>query len=91
MCVHAKSLQSCLTLYDPMNPSGSSVHGVLQVRILEWVAMPSSRGSSQSRDKIINNTRQTAIIFSLCVFFSLVHRNTKHPRVPPEIYGSSVK
>ena len=38
----------CLTLCDPMDYSlpGSSVHGVLQARILEWVAMPSSRGSS---------------------------------------------
>ena len=32
------------------SPPGSSVHGILQVRILEWVAMPSSRGSSQPRD-----------------------------------------
>ena len=50
--LHAKSLQSCLTLYDPMDCSlpGSSVHGILQARILEWVAMPSSRGSSQPRD-----------------------------------------
>ena len=42
--MHAQSLQSCLTLCDPMDHSllGSSVHGVLQARILEWVAMPSS-------------------------------------------------
>ena len=42
--VHAKSLQSCSTLCDPMdyNPTGSSVHGILQARILEWVAMPAS-------------------------------------------------
>ena len=33
------------------NPPGSSVHGILQARILEWVAMPSSRGSSLSRDR----------------------------------------
>ena len=40
--------QSCLTLFDPMDcsPSGSSIHGILQARILEWVAMPFSRGSS---------------------------------------------
>ena len=45
--MQAKSLQSCLTLCDPMDrsPPGSSVHGILQARILEWVAMPSSRGS----------------------------------------------
>ena len=50
-CVHtqAKSLQSCSALCDVMDCSlpGSSVHGVLQARIiLEWVAMPSSRASS---------------------------------------------
>ena len=45
--------QLCLTLCDPMDcsPLGSSVHGILQARILEWVAMPSSRGSSRSRDR----------------------------------------
>ena len=37
--------QSCLTLCNPMDfsPPGSSVHGIIQARILEWVAMPSSR------------------------------------------------
>ena len=41
---------SCLTLCDPMDysPPGASVHGILQVRILEWVALPSSRGSKPS-------------------------------------------
>ena len=45
--------QSCLTVCHPMDGSlpGSSVHGILQARILEWVAMPSSRGSSQPRDR----------------------------------------
>ena len=55
LCVlRGKLLQSCPTLCDPMDrsPTGSSVHGILQARILEWVAMPSSRGSSQSRDWI---------------------------------------
>ena len=52
LCVCAKSLQSCLTLCNPMNcsPPGSSVHGILQARILEWVAVPFSRESSQSAD-----------------------------------------
>ena len=51
--VCAASLQPRLTLCDPMDcsPPGSSVHGILQARILEWVAMPSSRGSSQPRDQ----------------------------------------
>ena len=50
VCVHARSLQSCPTLCDTMDYSlpGSSVHGIIQVKILEWVAMPSFRGSSQS-------------------------------------------
>ena len=41
VCVCTKSLQSCLTLCDPVdhNPPGSSVHGILQTRILEWVAI----------------------------------------------------
>ena len=44
--------QSCLTLCNPMDcgPPGSSVHGILQAGILEWVAIPFSRGSSQPRD-----------------------------------------
>ena len=44
--------QSCLTLCDPMDcsPPGSSVHGILQARILEWVAISFSRGSSWSRN-----------------------------------------
>ena len=37
--------------YMDCSPSGSSVHGILQVSILEWVAMPFSRGSSQPRDQ----------------------------------------
>ena len=50
----AQSLQSRPTLCNRMDqsPPGSSVHGILQARILEWVAMLSSRGSSQSRDRI---------------------------------------
>ena len=51
MCVLVT--QSCLTLRDFMNYKlpGSSVHGILQARILEWVAIPFSRGSSWSRDQ----------------------------------------
>ena len=43
--------KSCLTLCDPMNcsPPDSSVHGISQARVLEWVAISSSRGSSQPR------------------------------------------
>ena len=51
-CMRAKSLQSCLTLFDPMDcsPQGFSVHGILQARILEWVVISFSRGSSWPRD-----------------------------------------
>ena len=49
----AKSLQSFPTFCDPMDcsPPGSSVHGVIQARTLEWVAIPSSSGSSRPRDR----------------------------------------
>ena len=52
-CMCVKSLQSCLPLSDPMycSPPSSSVHGILQARILEWVVMPSSRGSFWLRDR----------------------------------------
>ena len=51
--MHAPLLQWCLTPCDPMDcsPPGSSVHGLLQARILEWVAVPFSRGSSQPQDR----------------------------------------
>ena len=61
VCV--KSLQVCLTLCDPMDhsrPPGSSIHGIFQAGIPQWVAMASSRGSSQSRD-------QTASLTSLAL------------------------
>ena len=47
-CFTAKS---CLTLWDPVDcsPLGSSVHGISQAKILEWVSMPFFRGSSQPR------------------------------------------
>ena len=49
--MYPQLLQSFLTLCHPVDCSlpGSSVHGILQVRILEWVAMPSSKGSSQPK------------------------------------------
>ena len=57
--MHAKLLQSCLTLCDPINcrPPHSSVHGILQTRIPEWVAMPFSRGSSRPRDRNLHLLR----------------------------------
>ena len=45
--------QSCLALCNPVDcsPPGSSVRGILQARILEWVVIPFSRRSSQPRDQ----------------------------------------
>ena len=47
--------QSCLTLCNPMNcrVTGFSVHGILQARIMEWIAIPFFRGSSQPRDRTL--------------------------------------
>ena len=58
-CVHA---QLCLTLCNPMDcdPAGSSLHGILQARTLEWVAVSFSKGSSQPRD-------QTCVSLSLAL------------------------
>ena len=72
--MHAKSLQSYLTLCNPMDCSlpGSSVHGILQARILEWVAMPSSRGSSRPWDQTLGS------------YVSGIGRQVLLPLVPPE-------
>ena len=52
LCVYLV-VQLCLTVYDPIDCSlpGTSVHGILQVRILEWVATSFSRGSSRPRNQ----------------------------------------
>ena len=60
VCMHAKSLQSCLTLCDfimDCSLPGSSVHGILQARILEWVAIPSFKGSSRQAYKQIGKPK----------------------------------
>ena len=71
--MRAQSLQLYPTLCDPMDCSlsGSSDHGTLQARILDPIAMPSSRGSSRPRDRI-----QVSYIYLLWQAGSL-------PLVPP--------
>ena len=57
MCVHAKLLQSCPTVCDPMDyslPGSLSVHGIFQARILEWLPIAYSRGFSQPRDQTLS-------------------------------------
>ena len=63
MC--AKLFQSCLTLCDPIDssPPGSSVHGIFQVRILERVAMPSSRGSSPPRGQTCISCTDRCVLY----------------------------
>ena len=55
-----KVIQSCPTLCDPMD---YTIHGIVQARILEWVAVPFSRGSSQPRDR-------TQVSLIACRFFT---------------------
>ena len=69
MSMCAKSLQLCSTLCNPTDcsPPGSSVHGILQARTLEWVAMPSFRGSSPPSDQtcVSHTGRQILYLLSL--------------------------
>ena len=67
--VKVKVTHLCLTLCNPMD---YTVHGILQARILEWVAFPFSRGSSQPRD-------QTQISLIAGGFFYLGHKGS--PRI----------
>ena len=80
--VRAQLLQSCPPLCDPMDysPPDSSVHGILQARILEWVATPSSRGSSWPRDRT-----HVSCISCTCrwILYSL-----SHPGSPNVVYIS---
>ena len=74
--------QSCPTLRHPVDcsPPGSSVHGILQARRLEWVAISSSRGSSRPRD-------QTQASCVSCIagrfFYRLNHLES--PKVPLDL------
>ena len=94
VCVCAELLQSCLTLSDPRDCSllGSSVHGLLQARILGWVAISSSRGSSQTRDRTHVScifytgrwilycwaTREALLHYNTCVYCSSLTSPVPH-------------
>ena len=54
-CAWCSAAESCLTLYGPMDGRlpGFSAHGVFWTQILEWVAVSSSRGSSQPKGRIL--------------------------------------
>ena len=89
LCVCAKLLQSCPMLGDPMHcsPPGSSAHGILQARILEWAAMPSSRGSSQPRN-------WTHVSYVSCIAGRFFNTNTAWEApipAPPKAYRSKLE
>ena len=92
-------VQLCLILCNPMDcsPPGSSVHGISQARVLEWVAIPFSRGSSQSRDwtqvsciagrffTIVWTTRgalSVSILIRLVLFDHLLLEDSEKPPAP---------
>ena len=84
--------QSCPTPCGPVDcsPPGSSLHGILQARILEWVAISFSRGSSQPRDRT-----QVSCIASRCFnlwatrgALTLLHETLMHETLMHEKHGS---
>ena len=79
-CVCAKSLHLCLTLCEltDCSLSGSSVYGILQARLLEWVATLSFRGSSRPRD-------QTQFSYLSCISRQVLYRQ-HHLRRPSHTY-----
>ena len=82
MKVKMSVTQSCPTLCGPMNcsPSGSSVHGISQAKILEWVAVPSSRGSSQCRDQT-SDSHISDTFFTAWATVATLYQNTSFLRL----------
>ena len=80
--VHAQLLQSCPTLCNPMDQGlpGSSVPKILQARILKWVAIPCSRGSSQLRD-------WTQVFHTAGGFFTVWATRETHIQIDPIYYN----
>ena len=73
----AKSLQSCLTLCDPIDgsPPGSAVPGILQGRTLEWVAISFSGGSSWPRNRTLVSCIMS-LLFSFCYYRNIFSSST---------------
>ena len=76
--------QLCLTLCDPKDysPPGSSVHGISQARILEWVAMSFSRGSSQPRDQTFFSCICREILYYWATWEADHLKNSFTPHIP---------
>ena len=81
--IRVKVVQSCPTLCNPIDcsPPGSSVHGILQARILEWIAIPFSRGSSWCR-------AQTQVSWIVGRFFIIWATREASTRPLPKASGS---
>ena len=86
MCVRVLVTQSCLTLCNPVDysPPGSSIHGILQARILEWVAISFSRGSSQLGDR----TRVSCIVGRCFNHWAEPSRDPAKPLLADKEYSS---
>ena len=72
--------QLCMTLCHPMDcsPPGSSVHGILQARILEWVATSSSKGSSRPRDQNCVSYIGRRILYQWTAWEANIHTHIKY-------------
>ena len=76
--------QACPTFFDPMDcsPPGSSVHGILQARILECVAISYSRGSSRPRDQTRVSCIGRRLLYQLCHLGSPCSYGTLYLKTP---------
>ena len=89
-CLVAKS---CSTLCDPMDcsPPGSSVHGISQARILEWIVISFSRGSSQPRDQTLISCICKWILYHwAAIGLPYTHTHT-HTHTHTQIWRSKVR
>ena len=93
VCMRAQAHSLCPTLCDPMDCSlpGSSVHVIFQARVLEWVAIFSSRGSSWPRDRtcVFCIVRQILYHWATCEVYlewlSLHNNRPQHTPLPPSL------
>ena len=74
MLSHFSHVQLFATLWTVAHQAPLTVHGILQARILEWVAMPSSRGSFPLRD-------QTHVLYVSCIGRRVLYHSHQHPKL----------
>ena len=88
MILLVKVAQSCLTLWDPMD---DTVYGILQTRIMEWVALPFSRGSSQPRDRTQVSCIVGGFFTSWAKREALILLNYRHTPICGDHFSRSVQ